>query len=157
MSNKMNVTAESGQPIVKIERAFNASRQDVFAIFTQKDKLEKWWSPYGNATIEIDLKEGGAWHFSEGQEADFYGFYHEVTAPERIVQTSEFGVLPERGHVVLERYEFTEQTDGTTLMTLTEAFLSVEDRDAMLQSGMEEGLSKTYDKIDQLLGANNER
>src|SRR5687768_16638871 len=104
MSNKMKITAEPGQPTVRIERVFNAPRQAVFDIFTQKDKLEKWWSPYGNATIEADVREGGAWKFKDGEEVNFYGFYHEVTAPERIVQTSEFANLPERGHVVLERY-----------------------------------------------------
>jgi uncharacterized protein YndB with AHSA1/START domain len=156
MSNKMTITAEPGQPIIRIERAFNAPRTAVFEIFTQKDKLEKWWSPYGSATIEQNFTEGGAWKFAEGTEVVFYGYYHEISAPERFVQTSEFANLPERGHVVLERYDFTEQADGTTLITLTEAYLSVADRDAALQSGMQEGLAKAYDKADALLGVENE-
>ena len=153
MNNNTTITADENSPIVRIERAFQAPRDKVFAIFTHKDMLEKWWNPYGDATIEITPEAGGSWKFEGGQEASFFGYFHEVTAPERIVQTSEFAHLPERGHVVLERYEFTEQEDGTTRMTLTNAFLSVADRDAALQSGMEEGLEPSYKKIDELLEA----
>lgn len=152
MNNNMVLTAKDNSPIIRIERVFNAPRQAVFDIFTKKDKLEKWWSPYGQATIDFELAPGGAWKFTEAQGGvTFYGYYHEVTAPERFVQTSEFANLGERGHVVLERYEFTEQPEGTTLMTLTEAYLSVADRDAALQSGMQEGLAKAYDKAQELL------
>ena len=38
-----------------------------------------------------------------------------------------------------------------TVLTATVVFDSVEDRDGMLQSGMEEGAAETYDRLDEYL------
>lgn len=151
MSNKTIITKEPGQPIMRIERVFDAPRQDVFDIFTTKELLEKWWSPYEQATIQIDAREGGRWHFTAGPDVTFYGYIHEFSAPERFVQTEEFANAPERGHAALDRYEFAELPDGKTKMTLTTVFLSTADRDLAIESGMETGVIKSYETIDTLL------
>lgn len=159
MSNKTILTAEQGAPIIRIERMFDAPRDKVFAAFVQKDKVAKWWSPGGTARIdELDAREGGTWKFidimPDGQEVAFYGSFHEVTAPERIVQTSEFDGLGERGHAVLDRYEFSELDDGRTQLTLTEAYLSLADRDMAIANNMEEGLAQSYVNLDKILEKN---
>ena len=41
--------------------------------------------------------------------------------------------------------------DGKTTLTSTSVFDTVEDRDGMLQSGMEEGAAETYDRLDEYL------
>lgn len=154
MSNKTTITAEKNSAILRIERIFDAPREQVFKIFTQKDMLEQWWYPYGKAEVEIDAREGGLWKFSAGEKVNFYGVIHEVSAPERIVQTEEFGGTGERGHVALDRYEFTELPGDRTQMALTTTFLSVADRDMAVQS-MEEGVVKSYLTIDTLLERSN--
>lgn len=155
MSNKTTITAASGASIIRIERVFDAPREKVFLAFTQKDKLKEWWSPGGNARIELDLREGGAWRatdiLSDGQEITFYGYLHEVSSPERIVQTAEFANMDERGHAVLDRYEFIELDGGRTRLVLTEAFLSVADRDAAIESGMEGGIVQQHNNLDNVL------
>jgi uncharacterized protein YndB with AHSA1/START domain len=155
MSNKTTITAELGQPTIHIERIFEAPREKVFQLFTQKDQIVKWWSPSGEVRIDaLDARAGGAWKFSDvfnDQEITFFGYYHEVTAPERIVQTAEFANLQERGHVVLDRYEFNELAKDRTQMILTEVFVSTADRDAAIQSGMETGLAQSYSKLDNVL------
>jgi uncharacterized protein YndB with AHSA1/START domain len=149
--NNTVVSRVSNTAIVRIERIFDAPCEAVFSIFIKKEKLGEWWSPSGKAHIEIDAQPGGAWKFTEGNGVSFFGFFHEVTAPERIVRTGEFALSPERGHVVLEHYEFTKLDGGRTKLELTEAFLNIEDCDAMLQSGMEAGLAESYKKIDKIL------
>jgi uncharacterized protein YndB with AHSA1/START domain len=67
------------------------------------------------------------------------------------VQTFEFLGMPERGHVSLEKMELHDTEDGKTKMTVTSSFFSVEDRDGMIQSGMEEGMQSTYDALDKVL------
>ncbi|EDK72408.1 Activator of Hsp90 ATPase 1 family protein [candidate division TM7 genomosp. GTL1] len=155
MNNKTVIMAEPGIPIIRIERVFDAPREKVFQVFTQKDKVAKWWSPSNEVRIDaLDAREGGAWKFThviDGQDITFYGVFHEVTAPERIVQTAEFANLGERGHVVLDKYEFTEFKGGQTHMTLTEAYLTTQDRDAALKSGMETGLAQSYINLDTVL------
>src|SRR6266508_467830 len=44
-----------------------------------------------------------------------------------------------------------EEQDGKTVLTATALFDSVEDRDGMLQSGMEEGAVETYERLDEYL------
>lgn len=44
-----------------------------------------------------------------------------------------------------------EEHDGKTTLTATSVFDSVEDRDGMLESGMESGAAETYDRLDEYL------
>jgi uncharacterized protein YndB with AHSA1/START domain len=158
MSNKTTIIAEPGSSIVRIERQFDATPEKIFRIFSEQRFVEKWWSPFGTATVHaLEFTEGGAWKFSTGGEEDitFHGFYHEITAPKRIVHTSEFDnleqMIGERGHTVLSKYDF-EPVDRGTKVTLTELYMSVQDRDMAVEHGMEQGVVATYENIDTLLG-----
>jgi uncharacterized protein YndB with AHSA1/START domain len=101
---------------------------------------------------EIDLRPGGAWRFVErqtdGNEYGFRGEFREIVPPERLVYTFEFEGAP--GHVALETLTF-EDLDGKTRLTARSLFDSAEDRDGMLQSGMEEGARETWDRLAELL------
>jgi uncharacterized protein YndB with AHSA1/START domain len=77
--------------------------------------------------------------------------YHEVLAPERIIDTFEFEGLPETGHVTLETMRLEELPGGRTKLIAQSVFQSVADRDGMLQGGMEEGVNDTYDRLAELL------
>jgi uncharacterized protein YndB with AHSA1/START domain len=54
------------------------------------------------------------------------------------------------GHVVVETVTF-EERDGKTTVTSTSLFDSVEDRDGMLESGMEAGANESWDRLAELL------
>lgn len=41
--------------------------------------------------------------------------------------------------------------NGQTKVTVTSLSQTMEDRDGMLQSGMQEGLAESYDRLDELL------
>lgn len=69
-------------------------------------------------------------------------------APERIVQTFEWE--PMAGHISVETATFSEKAGGT-LLTVRSVFASKEDRDGMVQSGMEQGLAETHDRFAELL------
>jgi uncharacterized protein YndB with AHSA1/START domain len=75
--------------------------------------------------------------------------YHLIEPNEKIIHTFEFEGMP--GHVCLETVTFEEQ-DGKTMITDSSVFQSVEDRDAMLNSGMEEGANELWDRFEELLG-----
>lgn len=98
------------------------------------------------------MRPGGIWRILnrdvDGNEYAFHGVYHEVTSPARLVYTFEFEDLP--GHVLLGIVTFEEQ-DGKTKLTEKSVFESVEDRDGMLKSGMEEGGFETMDRLAELL------
>jgi uncharacterized protein YndB with AHSA1/START domain len=100
----------------------------------------------------MDVRPGGSWRFvmrdSDGTETGFRGTYREVTPPERIVQTWEWEGMP--GHISVETAEFHDLGDRTKIVT-TALFHTTEERDGMLDSGMEGGMNETYARLDELL------
>ena len=106
MANKTEIIAEPGKQELFIIREFEAPRELVFRAHTDKDIYIQWIGPRElKMTIqEWDCREGGWFdytHEREGRSYRFFGTYHEVAEPERIVGTFEFDGLPERGHVIL--------------------------------------------------------
>ena len=147
------VTLPSDREIL-ITREFDAPRDLVFKAMTDPDLIPRWWGPrtYTTTVDKMDVRPGGTWRFilrkSDGTEEGFRGEYREVVAPERIVQTFEWE--PMAGHISVETATFTER-DGRTLLTVRSQFSSVEERDGMVQSGMETGLRETHDRFAELL------
>jgi uncharacterized protein YndB with AHSA1/START domain len=98
---------------------------------------------------------GGRWRFiqrdNSGNEFGFHGVYHEVLSRRRIIGTFEFEGLPESGHVILETTLFEDLPGGRTRVTSQSVFQTVEDRDGMVQSGMEHGVVEGYERLDEIL------
>ncbi len=151
------IVAEPGKQDLTITREFDAPRELVFKAFTDPALLVKWLGP-SRLAIRLETFEprsGGRWRYvqveADGTEYGFHGCIHDVTAPERIIQTFEFEGLPETGHVTLEAAYFEALPGGRTRLTNHSVFLSVEDRDGMVQSGMEGGMQESYSRLDAVL------
>jgi uncharacterized protein YndB with AHSA1/START domain len=149
---KLSVTTPSDLEIV-LTRSFDAPRELVFEAHTKPEHIKRWWGPraFDMPVCEMDFRPGGAWryvHWADGEEYAFHGEYLEIVPPEKIVWTFEFEGMP--GHVATETMTLTER-DGKTTITTHSLYPSREDRDAMLQSGMEEGASESYDRLAELL------
>lgn len=156
MANKTEIIAEPGKQELFIIREFDAPRELVFRAHTDKDIYIQWVGPRElKMTIQKwDCREGGWFaytHEHAGQSYRFFGAYHEVAEPERIVGTFEFDGLPERGHVILGVTTFEELPNGRSKLVHQSVFRSVEDRDGMVASGMERGVNDGYEKLDSLL------
>jgi uncharacterized protein YndB with AHSA1/START domain len=150
----LNVIAEPGKQEIVMTREFNAPRDLVFKALTDPDLVAKWWGPGTMTTVvdQMDVRMGGIWRYvqqdGDGNEYGFRGVYHEITAPERLVYTFEWeGML---GHILLETITL-EERDGKTLLTDSNVFQSVMDRDGMLQSGMEQGAGESWDRLEAIL------
>ena len=155
--NETKITSVPGKQEIIIEREFDASRELVFKACTDPQLIPQWWGPrYLSTEVDkMDVRPGGEWRFinrdAEGKAYAFHGVYHEVLAPERIIDTFEFEGLPETGHVTLETMKLEELPGGRTRLTVQSVFQSVADRDGTLQSGMEEGVKDTYNRLEELL------
>jgi uncharacterized protein YndB with AHSA1/START domain len=151
--NKLTVTTPSEKEIVST-RVFDAPRDLVFEAHSSCEHMSHWWGPrkYEFASCEFDFRPGGAWRIvHRGPEGDIPGFrgeFREIVRPERIVWTFEWEGMP--GHVSVQTATF-EERDGKTTLTATALFDTTEDRDGMLESGMEEGAADTYDRLDEYL------
>jgi uncharacterized protein YndB with AHSA1/START domain len=146
--------AEPGVAAVVITRVFNAPRERVFAAHTDPAKIPLWWGPRHLTTVvdTLDARMGGIWRFVQtdvdGTEFSFRGVYHDVVSPERIINTFEFEPRP--GHVALETLTL-EDVDGKTRITNRTVFQTLEDRDWMTASGMEEGTVDTWERLAELV------
>ncbi len=138
---------------IEITRIFDAPRKLVWAAFTDPKLVAQWWGRGNKLVVErMEVERGGHWRYVE-HSADgvdgFEGRYGEVTPPERIEQTFEWDGLP--GHVALNTSTFEDLGDGRTRLVARLLFLTAEDRDGMVSSGMETGQSESYAALDRLL------
>jgi uncharacterized protein YndB with AHSA1/START domain len=151
---KTHITAEPGIPQIIITREFDAPPGLVFRAHAEPELLARWLGPR-DLTLEIDrweARDAGTWRYvntdADGRTYGFHGVFHGDPSPQAIVQTFEFEGAP--GHVALQTVTFTER-GGRTLVRTVAAFQSIQDRDAMVASGMGKGARDSGDRLDELL------
>jgi uncharacterized protein YndB with AHSA1/START domain len=135
---------------IMITRVVDAPRRLVFDAHTNPAHVPHWMvGPDGWAMpiCEIDLRVGGVWHFvwcqSDGTEMEMRGVYQEIVPPERLVCTESWGSdWPE----TLNTLVLSEQ-DSKTTITQRILYPSKAARDAALKTGMQEGMSQSYDRL----------
>jgi uncharacterized protein YndB with AHSA1/START domain len=152
--NKVKVSTPSEREI-RSERILNAPRERVWKALTDPALVAQWWGRGNKLLVErMELQRGGHWRFvehtPEGPQG-FEGRYREITPPERVVQTFEWDGMP--GHVAVETMNLEDLGDGRTKIVTVSLFHTVEDRDGMLQSGMEQGMEQSYVALEKLLAS----
>jgi uncharacterized protein YndB with AHSA1/START domain len=152
--SKVDFLVEQGKQVIVVTQIFDAPRDLVWKLYTDSKLMPRWWGPgILKTNIEkMDVRTGGSWRIiqidPEGNEFAFHGVYHSVKAPERIIRTMEWEGMPD--HVLLEAVVL-EEFEGKTKVTDTSVFQSVEDRDGMVETGMEGGVIESYDRFVELL------
>jgi uncharacterized protein YndB with AHSA1/START domain len=156
-SGTLKVTTPTEKEIV-LTRVFAAPRRLVFDAMSRPDLIQRWlYGPPGWSMVvcEDDARVGGTfrwvWRGPDGAEMAMRGVYREVVPPERIARTESFelGCDVQAGEQ-LATLVLTEQ-EGKTLLTLTVLYPSKEARDGAIASGMERGVSASYDRLAELL------
>jgi len=135
-------------------RVFDAPRKLVWECWTNPEHVPHWMTGPEGMTMpvcEIDLRVGGEWHFMwrqpNGTEMEMRGVYREIVPPERLVNTESWGGdWPE----TLNTLVLTEE-GGRTMTVCTVLYPSQEARDRALGTGMKEGWSESYDRLDEYL------
>jgi uncharacterized protein YndB with AHSA1/START domain len=151
---KTQFIIEPGVQRIEILREFDAPPAAVFRAHIDPEQLVQWLGPRAlRMTLEkFEPRDGGAWHYTHhdasGNAYGFHGVFHGTPSVEGIVQTFEFEGAP--GHVSLESVTF-EERDGKTLLRVLDVFQSVEDRDAVVASGMASGYNESTERLDELL------
>jgi uncharacterized protein YndB with AHSA1/START domain len=154
-TNTLEVTTPSDREIV-MKRVFDAPRSSVFDAFTKPELIKRWllgpdgWSM---PVCEVDLNVGGTYHYVWRNDADasefgFNGRYREIVRPERIVHVESMDGNPGEALITTTFVE----GNGTTTVTMTMQHESREVRDMVLATGMDEGVARSYDRLDEVLG-----
>ena len=138
---------------IQVERIFNASREQVWKAYTDPKLLAQWWGRGNKLVIErYEFERGGHYRFVEHSDHGAHGFegrYREITPMERISMTFEWDGMP--GYPAVSTAEFVDLGDGRTKVISTMQFYTPEERDGILQSGMEGGMNQSYAALDELL------
>ena len=152
-----DATSASDREIVLV-RVLDASREAVFAAWTDASAFCQWFGPEGFtcAVREMDVRPGGRARFDmtsrDGAVFTNRFDYLEVVPSERLVMDhgSDVDDDPERFRVTIT---LDEQGDGKTVLTLRQLHPTVEQRDAKIGFGAVELGRQTMQKLARYLGA----
>lgn len=153
-SGKAALTLPTDTEIL-ITREFNAPKHLVYEAWTTPELIKRWWhAKRGTATLaEVDLRVGGKWRWvmvtDDGFEVAFHGEYLEIVPNERIVSTEFYEGAPAESEGSVNTLTFTE-AKGRTHVELRMQLKSKEERDAIIDSGMEAGLQDALDLLEEV-------
>jgi uncharacterized protein YndB with AHSA1/START domain len=130
---------EQSDRVVRIERTYAASAEDVFDAWTSPEVMRRWLHcepDWTTPVAEVDLRVGGAVRVvmrrPDGSEGGARGTYTVIDRPRRLVMTWAFDDLPENEQLI--ELSFTE-ADGATTVLLVNSDITGEER----RSGQESG------------------
>jgi uncharacterized protein YndB with AHSA1/START domain len=125
------VTDESAR-VVRIERTFDASAEEVFEAWTSPEVMRRWLHcgpDWETPKAEVDLRVGGkvrvVMRRPDGSEAEAWGAYALIDRPHRLVMTWTFYDDPSNEQLIeLSFSEF----EGSTIVRLVNTAISTDDR-----------------------------
>lgn len=140
------------EPSLTLKRRLKASPTEVYAAWTDPEKIVKWFGPDAGPVheAESDPRVGGRYlvRFSteDGEEHQVSGVYREVVPNERLVFTWAWRTMPERESLVTVL--IAPDGDGALLTLIHERFFDEPARDRN-----REGWSGCLDKLARYLNA----
>lgn len=151
-THKLELTLPSDLE-ARFSRLFDAPREMVWKAWTEKEHMQQWMTGPEGWTMEVvehTLQAGGKWRYvwrrPERPDMLMDGVHKEVIPPSKLVSTENWGEpYPETvNHLVL-----TEE-NGKTRMTLTIIYPTKEARDTALKTGMDDGMTLSFDRLNKL-------
>jgi uncharacterized protein YndB with AHSA1/START domain len=152
--NETTITAQPGTPFIDVVREFDAPRERVFRAWTDPELVPQWLGPR-SLTMKLlayDASPGGSYryiHADEHGEYGFHGVFHNVVRDELIIQTFEYDGAPNQ--VSLDTTTFEDVGGGRTRVHGHTVYMTVENREAMIASGMEHGLRESMQRLEEVL------
>jgi uncharacterized protein YndB with AHSA1/START domain len=139
--------------VLRMERTFNASAQEVFDAWTSEEVMRRWWHAghdWETTSAEVDLRVGGALRVVMGnphEDAEYGGGgqYTEVHPPKRLAFTWTWDNDSRRQLIEIDF----EEHEGATTVRFTHSGLW--DEEAVRSH--EDGWSKAFDNLARALAA----
>ena len=147
------MTEQSGY-VVRIQRTFAASAEDVFDAWTSPEVMRRWFHcepDWGTPEAEVDLRVGGkvrvVMRKPDGSEVEMRGEYTLIDRPRRLVMTWTFDDDPSKTQQLIE-LSFSESEGSTTVLMVNSGISTDGRRDAQ-----DEGWRGCLDELEQTLAA----
>ena len=154
--SKLTLKTEGDRHVIATRR-FAASPEAVFRAHTDPKIVQKWLLGPDGWTMpvcQLDAKAGGKFRYEWKNEANGQGFhitgeFVEVVPHSRIVHIERM-FLPEQTPDNHVETRFERDGDGT-LMTMRMTLPDEATRAAMLSTGMEKGMEKSYQRLEGMI------
>lgn len=146
----LQLTTPSDTEIL-MERIFNAPPELVYKVMTDPELLQHWYGPemVQYVSSQMDVRVGGSYAHTfkapDGSLMTQAGEYKEVVPGKKIVFTERWVEMGTPDMLVTSH--FYPEGEGQTRLHALLSFPSKEVRDAVLQSGMEDGAAETYTRL----------
>ena len=144
------MTEEPGH-VVRIERTFAASAEDVFDAWTSPEVMRRWFHcapDWSTPEAEVDLRVGGkvrvVMRRPDGTDVAAYGAYTLIDRPRRLVMTWTFDDDPANEQLI--ELSFSESEGSTTVLMVNSGISTDERHDAQ-----DEGWHGCFDQLDRAL------
>lgn len=155
---------------VVIERMFDAPISIVWDVWTNPVHLAKWWGPHGftNPIVEFDFKVGGSYRIvmrsPDGVDYPVIGKFISIEPGKQFTMSDLVDEHPEDWAAdVMKQAGITgskdqlnslftasfEEIGFQTKVTLVTKFQNNQIRDGFANSGMKEGWSESFEKLDE--------
>lgn len=145
---------------ITINREFLAERQLIWDCYTKSDLLDQWFGPepLSTKTKSMDFRENGHWHYAmiEPNGTEYWGWTKYLTIKPIEYYTSLDAFSNEKGEISKElpqaKWEvtFTDKGDNTIVKTII-VYNSLEDLEAIIKMGMQDGMLSTLERLDKFL------
>jgi uncharacterized protein YndB with AHSA1/START domain len=135
----------------------------VFAALSEADQLSKWWGPPSHPVVDctVDFRPGGIWHYrlrgvTDGVELWARSVYQQIVPPAKISylersSDAEGRVTDERPAAFVTITLDPGPADAGTTLSIDIRYQSPLDRDRAIRAGVEGGLARALDTLDDLL------
>ena len=145
------MSQESGY-VLRIERTFAASAEEVFDAWTSPEVMRRWFHPgpdWETPEAEVDLRVGGkvrvVMRKPDGSEGGAGGEYVLIERPHRLVMTWTFDDYPDNPQLI--ELSFSESEGSTTVLMVNSGIVTDERRQSQ-----EWGWSKCLDQLERTIG-----
>jgi uncharacterized protein YndB with AHSA1/START domain len=142
---------EAAGRVVRLERTFAASAEDVFDAWTSSEVMRRWFHcapDWDTPEAEVDLRVGGkvrvVMRRPDGTEVGAQGEYTLIDRPQRLEMTWTFDDDPSNEQLI--ELSFSESEGSTTVSMVNSGISTDERRDAQ-----DEGWLGCLDELERIL------
>ncbi|HEY9049085.1 MAG TPA: SRPBCC domain-containing protein [Ohtaekwangia sp.] len=157
---RFDFLVDKSKNTITIKREFIAKRQLVWDAYTKRELLDKWFAPkpLTTKTKSMDFREGGHWHYAmvEPEGAEYWGRLDYIKIQPIDYYTALDAFSDESGALNSElprahwHVTFEDYAENSLVQTIV-TYQSLADLETVIQMGMQQGMTSTLERLDDLL------
>ena len=155
----MDFSVDKGNRKIRVKREFAAPLDKVWAAWTQRELLDKWWAPkpWEAKTKSLDFTPGGMWLYAmvgpDGTTHWSRSDYQSINPQESFSWLSAFCDSEGNMDETLSRSNWNNgfnEEQGATFVTIEITYQNIADMEMMIEMGFKEGFTAGLQNLEDL-------